>query len=143
MKPTVSQIEAFVREVDEQFPVPLSRKQNLCDFALKLYEKATVCYKQDDGKISAMVAGYTENLVYNIAYISIVATCAEYRGRGYASALVKEFIDICKNKRISAVHLYSDSSNVTAIKMYQKIGFVSYHPEDEQRPDDTHLFYYM
>lgn len=143
MKPTVSQIEAFLREVDDLFPVPLSRKQNLCDFAIKLHEKATICYAKNDGRISAMVAGYTDNLVGNIAYISIVATCIGYRGRGYASSLVKQFINICKNKNISAVHLYSAASNSAAIKMYQKIGFVNYRPEEEPRPDDTHLIFYI
>ena len=46
---TVIQIENFLREVDSYFPVPLSCKQDLHDFSLKLHQKATLCYELDGG----------------------------------------------------------------------------------------------
>ena len=68
MKLTVDAIELFLRAVDLHFPTPLSKKQDLHAFALKLFEKATLCFKFDEGKISAMVAGYTDNLDENSKY---------------------------------------------------------------------------
>lgn len=136
-------IEEFLIEVDESFPVPLSKKQNLKEFSKKLYEKADVCVKEENAKIVSMVAGYTENLENNIAYITIVATLENAKGKGYAKALIKEFIEICKVKKINAVHLYTVSTNVSAVKMYESLGFQKYIVENETRKDDLHLIYYI
>ena len=136
-------IEEFLRQVDASFPVPLSIKQDLSLFANKLCEKATLCFHRDGDEIAAMVAGYTDNVIENKAYISIVATKEQYRGRGYAAACIKEFIQICEEKGLDGVHLYTDASNLPAICMYQKNGFVEYLIENETRPEDIHLIYWI
>lgn len=136
-------IEGFLIKVDKSFPVPLSKKQNLSEFAIKLNEKATLCIKEKDGEIVSMVAGYTENLADNIAYISVVATLESERGKGYSKSLVKDFIEICKQKKIDAVHLYTVATNISAVNLYKKLGFVEYIMENEPRPDDLHLIYYI
>ena len=136
-------IEMFVRGVDNSFPIPLSRKQDLKQFAHKLYEHATLCAEYEDEKIVSLVAGYTENVLENRAYISVAATCAEARGKGYASKLIKEFIDICRQKDLDAVHLYAVPSNVTAVNMYKRLGFEEWVIENETRPNDLHLIYYI
>lgn len=136
-------LERFLNKVDKTFPVALSDKQDLHVFAHKLADKATLCVEYSNDEIVSMVAGYTDNLPDDKAYISVVATAPEGRGRGLASGLVKEFISVCKDKNINAVHLYTDSSNTGAIRMYEKIGFVPYIVQDEIRPDDVHLIYYI
>lgn len=136
-------IEEFLIKVDKSFPVPLSKKQNLSEFAIKLNEKATLCIKENDGEIVSMVAGYTENLIGNIAYISVVATLEGERGKGYSKSLVKDFIEICRQKKIDAVHLYTVATNISAVNLYKKLGFVEYIMENEPRPDDLHLIYYI
>lgn len=136
-------IEGFLIKVDKSFPVPLSKKQNLSEFAIKLNEKATLCIKEKDGEIVSMVAGYTENLADNIAYISVVATLESERGKGYSKSLVKDFIEICKQKKIDAVHLYTVATNISAVNLYKNLGFVEYIMENEPRPDDLHLIYYV
>ncbi|MBQ8739410.1 MAG: GNAT family N-acetyltransferase [Clostridia bacterium] len=136
-------IEEFLTSVDKLFPVPLSKKQNLKDFARKLNEKATICTACEDNKIVSMVAGYTEDIVDNMAYISIVASLPNTQGRGYASSLVKKFIQICKEKTINAIHLYTAKTNVVAIKMYRKLGFIEWKIPNEPRIDDLHLIYYI
>lgn len=143
MKFKISEIEEFLKKVDKSFPTPLSQKQNLSEFALKLCEKATICEKREDGKIVAIVAGYTENIVDNIAYISVVATTESARGKGYSKELIKEFFEICKIKKIKAVHLYTARTNIIAINMYHKIGFVELIVENEPRKNDLHLIYYI
>lgn len=137
------QIYNFLIDVDSSFPVPLSQKQDLFDYAKKLKEKATLVPIICDEKIAAMVAGYTENIIDNLAYISIVATTKDARGRGYARNVLQEFIQICREKRIRAVHLYTAKNNLPAIKLYKKIGFVEYKIENEPRQNDLHLIYYI
>ena len=139
--PNIPQLHKFLSTVDKLFPVPLSQKQNLQDFAIKLSEKANIhCIMQEDIIVS-MVVGYTKNLTDNIAYISVVATLPEYQGKGYAKKLLSEFIEDCKSKAIKAVHLYTSVINTSAISMYKNFGFEEWVLSNESRPNDLHLIY--
>lgn len=141
-KYTEEQIKDFLQCIDGLFPVPLSRKQDLSGFAKKLYEKATICAVDDGkGKIFSMTAGYTKNLVDQIAYISIVATLPKMQGKGYGKRLVEEFLSIAKKQRLRAVHLNTVESNAAALRMYQELGFEKWNLKEEVRPQDVHLIY--
>lgn len=143
MKPSVNDVERFLYKVDKSFPVPLSQKQDLGALARKLWEKATLCCVWENNEICSMVAGYTDNVLNNMAYISVVATLDSARGQGYASRFIEEFIAIAEEKHIQAVHLYTDRKNIPAIKMYQKLGFEEWKVSDEPRPDDMHLIRFL
>lgn len=136
-------IFGFLKKVDKTFPVALSEKTNLKQFALKLYNNATLCTIEESNQIVAMVAGYTENTINSVAFITLVATLPECRGKGYAKQLLLEFIDRAKSKRLKAVHLYAVRNNTTAMKLYNNLGFVEWHLENEKRPEDVHLIYYL
>lgn len=136
-------LKAFLQAVDKSFPIPLSQKQDLSKLAEKFIDKATLCYAEEEGRITALVAGYTENAINDIAYISVVATLPEKQGRGLASGLVAEFISRAREKDLRAVHLYTAQSNLGAIRMYHKLGFVEWVYEGESRPNDLHLIYYI
>lgn len=140
---SIDKIYAFLEKVDRTFPVALSEKADLKQFALKLYSSATLCTIEEDNQIVAMAAGYTENTINSVAYITLVATLPEHRGKGYAKQLVMEFIDRAKSKRLKAVHLYAVRSNTAAMEMYNHLGFVEWHLENEKRPEDVHLIYYL
>jgi len=90
-----------------------------------------------------MVAGYTEHLTDNMAYISIVATRAAFQGRGFALRLLGEFMEICRQKEADAVHLYVVPSNLGALRLYEKMGFVPWQLPNEPRPNDLHMIYYF
>lgn len=98
----------FLYTVNMTFPVPLSHKQNLSKYADKLMERGTLCTEIRNNRIVSLVAGYTDDVVNNQAYISLVATIPEFYGRGFATNLVKKFIAIAKKKELEAVHLYTD-----------------------------------
>lgn len=136
-------VESFLREVDNEFPIPLSSKVNISDLADKYCKKATLCCHFRDKKIIAMVAGYTENTKDQMGYISLVATTTDARRKGYSSALLMEFLEIARNKGLQAVHVYTHRTNLRAIGMYRKVGFVDYCPDDEPCPDDHHFIYYL
>lgn len=140
---TLSQIEIFLREADQLFPIPLSCRQDLTAYAKKLYEKATLCVACVDEEIVSMVAGYTENVPDACGYIAIVATLPKAERKGLASRLVKEFITICERKNLKAVHLYAVPDNVPAINMYAALGFRELQIADEPRKEDAHLIYYL
>lgn len=134
-------LKVFLEQVDQTFPVPLSKKHDLHEFAAKLLQNATICAEVENGRIISAVAGYTERLVENMAYISIVATVPEARGRGLAVKLIREFIGICVSKQIPAIHLYAVPENTAAVRMYRKMGFVNLEIPNEPRPDDLHMVF--
>lgn len=141
MNLTKKQIQIFLEKVDKSFPVPISEKQNLPEYAEKLLKQATLCCELENDEIISMVAGYTDNLTDDMAYIALVATQKSARGKGYAKKLIRKFINICKEKNIKSIHLYTHITNEKAIKMYKSIGFENYILQNEQRSDDVHLIY--
>lgn len=130
---------SFLKEIDESFPVPLSHKQHLEDLTEKFVEKATICAEIENNEICSVVVGYTNNVVIDMAHVSVVATRQEYLGRGMAVRLVREFSEIAFSEGLTAVHLYSDSRNEAAIRIYEKVGFERCVVSSRPRPKDVHL----
>ncbi len=139
----VTQIYSFLNKVDRDFPIHLSSKVDLKEYAEKLKCHATICAVIENNVVSSLVAGYVENTTGRMAYISIVASSLECRGKGYAKFLLEKFVDICKQMHLKGIHLYAVPSNVRAMNLYKKIGFVEWQVEDEERPNDAHLVYYL
>lgn len=142
-KLTEKQIIEFLKVIDHDFPISISNKTNIVEYARKLYQNGTICFEEDNGHIIAMVAGYTQNTVDNIAYISIVSVLPENRGKGKAKRLVREFISEALKRRLNAVHLYAVRNNTPAMKLYQSIGFVEWYKENEVRKEDVHFIYFL
>lgn len=140
---TLKQIEDYLKEVDDSFPIPLSQKQDLSAFAEKLFEKATICAEIVDGRIVSALAGYTDNVIENRGYMSIAASVKGYLGKGHMTKLIKQFLAIAAEKHLGAVHLYAVPTNTTAVALFKKIGFVEWQIPDEPRPEDMHLIYYF
>lgn len=143
MMPDTAAIETFLRKVDSSFPVALSQKQNLHSFAAKLHDKATLCVEFHNQKILGMVAGYIKTPL-GIGRISLLLQrLKKPSGRGLAGKLMKEFMIICKEEGLEAVHLYTAPTNTAAVNMYRKLGFVEWNMPDEPRPEDIHFIYYI
>lgn len=133
----------FLESVDSDFPISLSDKVNINDYAMKLLNNATIKFCIKGNQIVGMVAGYTENLADNIAYITVLAVRKEFRGLRIGYDLVKEFIEVCRGKKIKAIHLYTHKTNSSAIKMYNNLGFELYKLPKEVRVDDMHFIKYI
>ena len=144
MSVTKELLTDFLRRVDRDFPKPLSEWMPVEDYADKLIAYADLCTRiSDDGEIIGLAAGYTENLVEDMAFVACVAVRDDHRGEGIAPALVREFFEICRKKEIRAVHVYTEAENLAAQKMYRALGFTEYEPENESRPDDVHYIKYF
>lgn len=135
---TEQKIEAFLRAVDDSFPVPLSQKQDLGEYARKLSQFATMCAVEEDGKIVAMAAGYTDR---DPAYLAILATLPQVRGRGLGKTLVREFLEKANQSGATYLHLYAVESNTPAMKLYESLGFTRWDMPNEPRKEDVHFIY--
>lgn len=135
---TEQKIEAFLRAVDDSFPVPLSQKQDLGEYARKLSQFATMCAVEKDGEIVAMAAGYTDR---DPAYLAILATLPQARGRGLGKTLVREFLEKSRQSGATYLHLYAVESNTPAMKLYESLGFTRWDMPNEPRKEDVHFIY--
>lgn len=132
-----------LNRIDSLFPVPLSQKQSLEDFARKLLKKGTICAQWEAGEIVSIVAGYTDEMREHMAFFSIAATLPQAQGKGYISRLFRAFLEIAREKGAVGAHLYAHPDNIHAIGIYRRLGFVDYHPENEPRPEDVHLVFWF
>ncbi len=88
-------------------------------------------YDGIDNKCSHIV-GYIKNepvatgriiVKNNKHYLGRIAVIKKYRGKGYATELIKEMIIYLKRKKVSKVYL---SSQLYVKELYEKIGFVTF-----------------
>lgn len=143
-KVTKEELEAFLRAVDQDFPIPLSQKSDLSVLAEKFVQRADIITERIDGEFAGAVIGYITNSYSDISFITVVAVKKEYRGRGIARRLLEKYLQKAKNsKKFKAMDLYTPPINVGAIKLYRSFGFVDYKIENEPRPNDVHLIYYL
>lgn len=121
-------------QIDKTFPIPLSKKIDLDVLADKFLKKGYVYMALNGGLPVGMVGFYANNMVGRRAYISVVGVIEEYQHQGIAKKMVNESLAVCKEKGMTSCFLYTHKSNIGAIAMYQKLGFVA--EEDPDRPHD-------
>lgn len=133
----------FLIKVDHLFPVSLSEKKRLSELADVFMVYGTMGMVKEGDKIISLCAGYANDNLTRLAYISVVASLPEYAGKGYGKVAVRDFITKAINNGMKAIHLYAVKDNAPAIRMYESLGFIDYIVEDEPRPEDRHLILYL
>lgn len=74
-----------------------------------------------DGSFAGHI-GFT--VVLDEGYITNVAVLPEYRRKGIASALIDQALEFCKSQNMSFLTLEVRESNLSAIGLYSKKGFI-------------------
>lgn len=133
----------FLIKVDHLFPVSLSEKKRLSELADVFMVYGTMGMVKEGDKIISLCAGYANDNLTRLAYISVFASLPEYAGKGYGKVAVRDFITKAINNGMKAIHLYAVKDNAPAIRMYESLGFIDYIVEDEPRPEDRHLILYL
>lgn len=103
-------------------------------------EKDIIKYSKRSRKIFYVAKSHEEVAGYCIYYLKPVissrgfkrqsviysiATDRDFRGKGFGKELLKESIKEMRLNKISSVILYVNKSNVPAIRLYEKAGFVT------------------
>lgn len=141
---TKEELESFLRSVDKDFPVPLSGKTDLSLLAEKLVEKADIFAKRVEDEVAGVAIGYVTNSFSEISFLSIVAVKKKYRGLGVAKKVLANYLQAVQGAgRFYAADVYTKEENKIAVQMYKSMGFVEYQIENEPRPNDLHLIYYI
>lgn len=77
-----------------------------------------------NNKIIGFLYGYELNRLddkNNMLYIHEITINEEYRNLGYGYKLMIEFKKYCSQNNISKIFLFTDSNNIPAIKLYNKL----------------------
>lgn len=82
---------------------------------------------EEDGRVvSSAQMAIIESLTHNVrpfAVIENVVTHADYRNRGYASALLERASEIARERRCYKVFLETGSNKESTLNFYNKNGF--------------------
>lgn len=129
----------FLKCINYDFPIPLNQKTNLNDYVKKIIKCGEIVVCQEENILKGVVLGYTNNLENSSAYISVVGIRKEFRGKHIGRRTVQMFIDICKQKNINTLSLYTHKSNIRAIGLYEALGFKKDVSTKDGRAQDIHF----
>ena len=111
---------------------PQQEKQNMSLWMNKLekFEKDDNMYllvlEEDDLVVASVQMAIIESLTHNVrpfAIVENVVTHANYRNRGYASALLTRATEIAKEKGCYKMSLETGSNKESTLNFYRKNGF--------------------
>lgn len=77
---------------------------------------------EENGKIAGYMGMWK---IIDECHITNIAVLPEYRNKGIGGMLIRKMIEICKCSEITAMTLEVRESNVPAIKLYKKFGFIT------------------
>ena len=113
-----------------QYPPKEEQDMSLWQYLLDKFEKDESMYllvAEEDGKVvSSVQMAIIENLTHNVrpfAVIENVVTHADYRNKGYASALLENASEIAREHRCYKVFLETGSNKEDTLNFYRKNGF--------------------
>ena len=101
----------YLQEIDNDFEISLSQKVNLEEYVSKLLQNGYVYTVIDENKrnILACVGFYCNDMNTHIAYLSLLSTRMQARGKGYAKLLVNTMVECCKKRGMYKI--FCDSVN--------------------------------
>jgi ribosomal protein S18 acetylase RimI-like enzyme/2-polyprenyl-3-methyl-5-hydroxy-6-metoxy-1,4-benzoquinol methylase len=120
-----AQIAGHLLRCDAHFVPPLSDRVEINDYARKIADKATRFEAWSGDKLVGLVASYCNDEDHHIAYITSVSVLKEWTGKGIAASLMKQCIERMEASGMRQISLDVASDNVTAIKLYEKFGFIA------------------
>ena len=130
----LEKLNIFLNEIDSDFPIPLSDKVNLFEFAKKVLENGECIAKFDGNIICGAILFYANNEETKTAYVSVLGVKKTHRKIGIAQNLIDEMKKCVKFKNFKTIELYTHKTNYGAICLYEKNGFEK--ETDLTRPND-------
>ncbi|MBI5876689.1 MAG: GNAT family N-acetyltransferase [Chloroflexi bacterium] len=79
-----------------------------------------------DGQMVSVAGVHLASRAYAAGPVGNVATLPVYRGRGYAAAATTAVVRALQNDGITTIGLNVETTNTTAIRVYERLGFVRY-----------------
>lgn len=124
-KATAEVISEHLHKCDADFVPLLSGRVEINSYAKKIISKALRFEAWSRGILVGLIAVYCNDQEKRIAYITNVSVLKKWTGKGIAASLMSQCIKDLKAVGIRQICLDVASENMTAIKLYEKNGFVA------------------
>lgn len=138
-KASEAEIAEHLSLCDMDFVPPLSGRVAIKDYAKKIASKATRFEAWSGGTLVGLVAAYCNDREKRIAYITSVSVLHEWTGKGSFTRLIRQCIEHAKVSGMRQIRLEVASDNTTAIRVYEKKGFVAAKAKGSFVPMELHL----
>lgn len=110
---------------DADFKPPLSSRTKINNYAKKIMSKATRFEAWSNGRLVGFVAAYYNGLENHIVFITSVSVLKKWTGKAIATRLINQCIEHAKASGMRQIDLEVASDNTSAIRLYEKSGFVT------------------
>lgn len=117
-KMTLEDIDDILHISKLSFPIHWSRKSIESELSNKLAHYSIAKFKDKIVGFGGMWTIVDESQITNIA------VHPNFRGKGIASKILNELINICENKKVTGLTLEVRKSNNIAQNLYKKFGFI-------------------
>lgn len=111
----------FLKEIDNEFKIPLSKRVSLDEYMYKIKTLASSYVILDNNKIIASIIFYKNDNTNKKAYVTLVGVLREYQKRGIAKLLLEKCIFDTENSSMRIIGIHTD--NIVAKKVYEEYGF--------------------
>lgn len=118
------EIADLLTQLNDDFYPAVSSRVVIPAYAEKLAKDAMIFSAHDKGQMVAFIAVYCNDLDSGVAFTPMVAVAGEYRKNGVASSLIETAVRYIKKRGFKSFKLEVHSTNVKAIAMYQRLGFM-------------------
>jgi ribosomal protein S18 acetylase RimI-like enzyme len=119
------EIAEHLSRCDADFVPPLSGRVEINEYAKKIANKATRFEAWSGGTLVCLVAAYCNDHEKHIVYITSVSVLRKWAGKSIVYRLMNQCIEHAKALGMRQISLEVASGNTSAIKLYEKSGFVT------------------
>lgn len=117
-------IKNFIKKNDKLFNPRLSQQIDIESYVKKIKTNATIFEAYCDDILRGIIAVYLNDCT-KIGYITLVLCDYEFLHQGIISNLYDFFESyVLKNTNIETLHLETQNTNIKAINLYEKKGFI-------------------
>lgn len=114
---------SFLEKIKNDYPIPLTEKQDLGLFLNKIKEYGKVFCVYDNSEVVGAIFFYANNFDDSVAFLTLLGVIDKYRKHGIATKLLLKMFDCCFELNFNKIQLYTHQTNKAAIKFYTKHGF--------------------
>jgi ribosomal protein S18 acetylase RimI-like enzyme len=119
-----SPIENLIRAEQTRQNGQFIQKVDFENYLKKIEQKAEFVTHINSGQLAAFIGFYCNDINKKTAFITLVLTNPDFRGKGLAGSLLKSVLDIVKERGFSCCQLEVQKDNVAAVAVYKKAGFI-------------------
>lgn len=135
----LDRLTVFLRRIDDIFPIPLSKKVNIDEYAMKALSKGIVLCAEDSDNIIGILLGYANDPVTKNAYVGTLGVIKEYQSQSIGKSLINYMKKLSYSYGMKNICLFTHKSNKSAIRFYIHNGFTITPPSSAERLDEVYL----